>query len=546
MSLETSPGHRERSLVKHNPYKTYSPGDNLSFLLNTVRSDGSVFSSENNVIVRNLYGGGFFGEVIFPHNEQYVIKTPLPDPWHHLWRMVNWHFKEFPAQSDELAARLEHLSTRLIHLVIPALSNDKFMVPNSYGYTKLKTGFAQVVERMSGRGPRYDLSEDEFVSFRQAQQELLDLGTRLGLEQIGQIHPDNPYAMANLWYDDKRKNWIWLDTIPAIPHNGWIWPAFYFKFHKDVRKRMGERQTTFNRIHTDIFRNEIEQYRDLFTQENYEQITKYLEIYDRTYISYEGQRSNRREFGSAGYAAKEVVSELLTKNLFYKLIADPNFRSEKIENIRTFKRDKQYRADYFNRHFILRGIEKAYKEGVISEKEWVDAWTVIDSFQSQNSENQNLIITLLGLQFYYLITSRIFNTVEVATYLTALFSEDKLPRWAAGFFIGWVLPCLVRALSTHIVGMATNSDLSVARKISALPKVGGILAPTAQALYELRKIGSKSDDIWHFTIRNFIAAISAVSPSGGWNTELEGRLWKAIGARLEKLGQQKNEINTED
>ncbi|MBI4100362.1 hypothetical protein HY439_01340 [Candidatus Microgenomates bacterium] len=232
MRQERTIGNIHEHHPRKNPYGEYLTGDEIKFSLQTLQSDGSLRSCDQRIVIRDVRGGGFFGRVIIPEDGGYVIKTSCPDSWHHLWREVNWDFKPFPARVFEIDAQLEHLSTRLIHQVLPRLSGGKFRSPDSFGYTDLPNGFAQVVEKMEGRGPRFDLPKNEFLEFRQAQEELTDLALRLGLEQAGQIHPENPFGMANLWKEKDGHGFIWLDTIPAIPHNGWIKPFFHFKFHK--------------------------------------------------------------------------------------------------------------------------------------------------------------------------------------------------------------------------------------------------------------------------------------------------------------------------
>lgn len=133
----------------NNLYQEYSPGDQISFPLHTLQSDGNIITSERSITIEDIRGGGFFGKVIIPRDENFVIKTSLPDPWHHLWRIVNWNFREFPAQSEEKSAKLEHLATRLIHNVLPVISNGRFYSPDSYGYTRLAPGYAQVVEKLT-------------------------------------------------------------------------------------------------------------------------------------------------------------------------------------------------------------------------------------------------------------------------------------------------------------------------------------------------------------------------------------------------------------
>ena len=101
--------------------------------------------------VEDIRGGGFYGKVMLFENE--VIKTSEPDSWHKLWRHINWELSPFPPQSNKLAAELDFLSGRIINRIVPNLTEGRVITPDSIGYTDLKKiGFAQVIERVHGRG----------------------------------------------------------------------------------------------------------------------------------------------------------------------------------------------------------------------------------------------------------------------------------------------------------------------------------------------------------------------------------------------------------
>ena len=520
-----------------NLYKEYLPGNNLSFSLRTLKPDGTVNITDQAIVIGDVRGGGFFGRVIIPQDEQFVIKTSLPDPWHHLWRTINWDFRKFPAQTEELAAQTEHLSTRLIHAVLPVLSDGKFYSPDSYGYTGLPTGYGQVVEHIDGRPPRFDLPENEFLLFRNAQQELLELGTKLGLEQVAQIHPDNPFGMANLWFNDKKRILVWLDTIPAIPHKGWVWPAFYFRFHKDVRQRFGQQRPTFNKIHTEAFRQEIKNNRHLFSDDVYEQVLADLNLYDSVYTAWEQSqqpRPRQRELSTAARAIKETGVDAITERAIYKLLADPTFRREKIETLVQIVRDPEYRVSYFNREVVLKGVERAYQNGIITKEELKRAWQTVETGDINSPNPHRKKVVLASLQLYYFVSSQILNALEASAYLNSAFTDDKASSIALGLFIGWVLPSILRPAGTLVISAATKTDLKVAARLSAFPKVGAYLAVPGEIGVTA---GNKSEQIWHYTVRNIIASLSRISPSGGSGTQFEGELWNKIGNKLEEFGQ---------
>lgn len=522
------PSH-EREQIR-NSYNEFQPGQRLNFTLQTLQPDGSVAPTERQITISDIRGGGFFGKVLVPENENLVIKTSLPDPWRHLWRIVNWGFKPFPTQSNELSAQLEHLAAKLIHGVLPVVSTGKFFSPASYGYTHLSTGYAQVVEKMDGRGPRFDLSENEFQRFRQAQKELLRIGLDWGLEQAGQIHPDNPFGMANLWFDEKRKAWIWLDTIPAIPHRGFVLPTFYFRFHKDMRHWFYQKETTFNRIHPGYFLTELVKNRNLFSPEDYQTIRAELELYGR--IWEEKERIKKPEEKELEFVLK-AFSGVFTETDIYRFLSDPAFRKGKLDTFLRIMKDPQYRTYWLNRNIVLKGVEQAKSKGLITEDEWKAAWQAVEINNNLKELNHKKQV-LIGLQTYYLVTSEIINVIEGSIYLSTIFAEDKLSRVGLGIFLGWVLPSILRPAGTLLAEAVSKIDLKTAAGISALPKVGGYFAIPAQIGISA---SSETALVWHCTVRNIIATLSKIiRPWGGWNTQHEAELWERLGKKLERLG----------
>lgn len=409
-----------------------------------------------------------------------------------------------------------------------------FYSPDSFGYAKLPTGFAQVIERVDGRGPRYDLPADELSSFRAAQKELCRIALNLGLEQAGQIHPDNPFGMANLWFDDQKKRWVWLDTIPAIPHRGWVWPLFYFRFHQDIRHWFAQEYMTFNRIHTGYLLTEVSQKRSLFSDRDYESIKADAYLYERLWWERKEAETLKRDYGLVFDATSELAENLFTDRFVYKILADPHFRQEKLQTLARIMREPTFRAFYFDKNFILRGIERARREGIVSQEELDQAWEVVQVDQFTPAETRKQIAVLTSLQIYYLISSEIINAIEISSYFSVLFPGDRLKRAAFGFFIGWVLPSILRPLSTEIVQTLTGVELQAAKKASAFPKFGGWIAIPAQVVVTT---GGPAEKIWHYTVRNIIAGLSKIFPSGGWNSQLEGELLHGrIGRMLEDLG----------
>lgn len=524
-----------KEVEKRSPYKEFLQGDKLAFDLKTLQPDGSIESTLHQITIADIKGGGFFGKVLIPENENFVIKTSLPDPFHHFWREANWGFKPFPSQTDEKTAQMQHLAIRLIHDVLPVLSNGKFRSPASFGYTKLSTGYAQVIEKMEGRGPRFDLPNDDVSDFKKAQKELTDIALSLGLEQAGQIHPDNPFGMANLWFNDKSNSWIWLDTTPAIPHNGWIWPFFHFKFHKEIRYWFNQKQTTFDTIHMGYFLKEVVENKHLFPPDVYQKIRKDAALYSESLEEKNrDQNSLRRDIKPTIEAAGEIATNLATQRAIYKFIDDPQFRKDTLSVIEKLITDQDFRTNYLNKKFFLNGIDQAKEKGIITDEEWERAWKAVKNNSLTTEEKK----VLAGVQMYYIAVSTVLDILEFSAYgkAAASLNDDLISRLttaAVGFVIGWVLPSIIKPAGTRLIQTQTKVDLRAATVVSAIPKFGTYLAVPAQ--FTTTVGGDESQLIWHYTVRNMIARISELSPSGGWGTEFEAQLWQKVGKRLESL-----------
>lgn len=504
----------EPNLLRRPPYKEYLPGDELTFTIETLQPDGVLNTRTQRVTIADVFGGGFFGRVLIPEGQDFVIKTSLPDPWHHLWRLANWDLKPFPAQENEVDAQLEHLSTRLIHQVLPVLSGGKFSSPDSLGYAKLPTGYAQVLEKVNGRGPRFDLVENEFLQFRQAQKELTQLALRLGLEQAGQVHPDNPFGMANLWKDDKTGTWIWLDTTPAIPHQGWVKPFFYFGFHKKIRHWFWQKETTFNRVHTGYFLTTLAKNKELFSSQEYEEIKSMLTLYENLWQ--EKTTSQKREIGPAlrafTHATKEFIPQL-GKGVIGKSLLEP---------LRvTFDRK-------FRKRLALEGLHLAKKYGLITAEELEEGLNSMDEARLTNKERN----TLIGIQAYYGVVWGLIKMLELSGYAKAISDSNKELAGLA-FLAGLVVPPVLRSAGTMTAEAITKINLKIATLISLIPALGNYYPVPHQISL---MTGGRSAALWHYTVRKIIAKLSKINPAGGWGTQFEAQLWEKLGKPLERLG----------
>ncbi|MEK7616522.1 MAG: hypothetical protein AAB414_00515 [Patescibacteria group bacterium] len=535
--------------AERNPYKQFSPGQSLDFTLHTLNPDRSICLEEKRVELSSVKSGGFFGRVLIPEGQDFVIKTSVPDPWHDFWRRANWGFREFPSQVSETQAKLDFLATNLIADVLPTITNDRFYAPHSLGYTKLSNGYAQVIERVNGRGPRFDTADNEYESFRQAQPVLTSTGLNLGLEHTAQIHTDNPFGMANLWFDEGNNQWIWLDTLPAIPHKGWIWPLFYFRFHKDVRHWFYPETDamTFNRVHSDMFLQEIQNSRYLFDENVYQQVLDSLNLYQVLWEERRHQSKTPRNFGALGLAALESGKILPTTILdigrtlktTVRAIFDANLRRILVNDL------------------VLAGTKKALEEGVISNEEYQEAKLAVEDPNPRTISKRTLPV-LTGVYGYYQGSSIfLLKPTELASYaylfgsgladrlveldLTPLLSQEnvseKLAIFGSTFLAFRVIGGLNTYIGTKVLGRLSSMDLDTAAKISVIPIIGSHLAIPAQIGVTAT---SGSDLIWHYSVRYLVAKISSIFPPGGWGTQYEGILWRWLGKHLEKLATSKN------
>lgn len=520
------------------PYRQFSEGDNLWFTLNRLCPDGSLATQECDARIEAIKGGGFFGQVLLLRDHPFILKTGIPgDPWHDLWRRVNWGARDFPYQVNELDAQLGQVTTDIIHETVAPITQGRFYAPRSFGYTRLPGTFAQGVERLYGRPPRYDNHQGEFRLFRQAQVEITEVAYKLGLEHVGQVHTDNPFAMANLWWNESFNRWEWFDTLPAIQHTGWVWPLFYFRFHHQIRQRLNPdtRGVTFDRIHTDMYLETVRKNEGLFNGEVLERIQDKVALYESLMRKRENEEESPRNFKGLADAAKKSASgfgEAIVGSAKGAIVTPVRILTD---------------STYIDK-LVLGGARKALDTGILPEAEFQEAVALVQSL-SQQERGRNRFLKILkglsgwgGLYAYYHVSGTLLKVPELTAYaslgLTGLVAQDDWLSKSAiflGIFSGFrVLGGLNSFLATKLVGLMTGRNLDTAAAISAIPVVGLHLAIPAQLCVD---VGSKSKTIWHYAVRDVIAKISKIHPAGGWGTELEGKLWGllGLGERLEGL-----------
>lgn len=493
---------KERSV---NPYREFKEGQTLDFNLITILPHCERLTPKT-IVIDKVKSGGFFGKVLIPKNEDYIIKTSLPDPLKHLARTLYWGLRQFPTQHNETSAKLEHIATRLIHKVLPTLTNGRFYAPDSLGYTKLLTGYAQVLEKMEGRPPRFDLPENEIKLFQDSQKELTKLALELGFEHAGQIHPDNPFGLANLWFDQKRGVFVWLDTIPAMQHRG------PFKFHREIRKEFKEDKPTFNKIHTDRFSETLRRYRYLFSYEEYKDIEDNLELYRR--LSTE-DKTTKRTPSDAFNASYELMAD--AGDFFLHL--PKKTVSAAVSPVRVIF-NKDYRDNV-----TISGVKKAQEQGIIGQREMDEAIDLIKETE-KDPVRKLIMITLYG---YYFTVGRTSDLIAASIVYNGYQSDDFFMGLIKAFAFDTLYPALMRRVGTMAIGGITRTELSTAANVASVPWIPGSAYSAVPAQIAISS-AKKSELIWHYRVREQIANLT------GYGTQLEATVWNKVGKRLESIG----------
>lgn len=464
------------------PYRQFVVGDNLGFVLNTLCPDGSIATRPIEARIEAVTGGGISGQALLLQDFPFVLKTGITTPFRDFWRRLKSGAKDIPYQVSELDAKLGSIKIGLIHDVVSPITKGKLYAPKSFGYTELPGTFAQAVERLYGRPPRYDNHKNEFRLFKEAQIKLTGIAYRLGLEH-------DHFAMANLRFNPSLKRIEWSGTLPAIPRIGF---------------------------------NERELFDDITLKRIKDKIALYQQL-----MSERNKLVSSRNYTGLVNAGRETVVDL-GRGLATKTKSVLRSPIELITNPPSV--DK----------VVLSGVETAFDTGTITKEELQEARSVMQAVSQQEKGRSRFLNKAKGgllwsiLYGYYNVSGQILNVSELATYAW-LAQEDWSQKGAAiiGTFLGFrAVGGLHNYFATRIAGLLTKRDLDVAAKVSALPIIGIHLAIPAQIGIDG---GSKSRAIWHYTVRNIIAGISKISPSGGWGSQLEGRLWGLFGKRLEGL-----------
>lgn len=501
----------------------YGAGETVTYPVLTLQSNGAIGRESQVDTIDKVRGGGFYGKVLLLRNQPYVIKTAQPDPIHDLLRSVAWKFQLFPSQVSERAAQLDSLATNLISDALPIVTAGRFCSPRSFGYTRLPNGYAQLIERVTGRGPKFS-PENEFETFRQAQVALTDIAYSMGLEQSGQVHPNNPFAMANIWFDDSRRGFVWLDTLAAFKHEP-VFGLVHYDFHQDIRKRFypdDPNRVTYNRIHTDMFSDRLRKIEDRFDPEIYRRIMDNLQLYQELIHQEDGSQPTSRDFRPALYDIVEGMRVLPSKVKDKSLWAVNLVRSIFDYDVR--------------KKMSLEGFEKAVDLGFIMPDEATRAEEDLETHERSRNGSLRLRLAEMALAGFYVGTWSGMKFAEGVAYVANNLSDQDIAIKTAmnvGILIGsQAVSSTARFLGTSSIGFVSGVDLRAAARVSVVPSVGNVLPFAAQALVNME---SKNSLIWHYAVRDYIAKLSSLHPAGGWGTQYEAELYNRLGPTLERL-----------
>ncbi len=514
-----------------NPYKEYEPGQTFSFSLKTPLPNGSVVSQDKTITIGAVAGGGFFGKVLLPQDEDFVIKTAVPGSLRHIMRIIN-NGGELDARVDERTAKMNYLTLKLLHDIVPAITNGEFYTPDVLGYTHLPNGYALAIEKVSGRIPRLDEPFD-FDRFADAQAELTDTMLPFGFEHVGQIYRrregphkeiKNPLGVANIWRDDKNDRWIWLDAIPAILHN----KGFLFPFHDDIRKWFGQQETTFDTLHAGYCKTELTKHREKFTPEEFQRIQGNLDLYIT--LQDEKARYPKREPNdpaALGLAVAEFAHQIATLDGIPAKLA----QKSTIQNVYKFLSNHEYRTNVISGKVILRGIKEAARHGLVSEEDLQQAIQLltVDGNSSDQVKRQNAAIEIAWASYF--ITGAIIDIAGASKIASAPFSDNAILTALQGAIATLCLSPLARYATTHPIAMLTKTKLHEAAIVSLSPIAGTWLAPTLQKCIDA---GENAEETWHYAVRYAVASIAGVF--GGMGSEAERGLWNIVGKPIEQWG----------
>lgn len=504
-----------------------------------VKNLGNSFYPEQysrRIKVGTIADGGFYGSVIIPEGDNFVIKTTRPTDFPYLLRLMHWGFNSFPSQVSEAAAIMDHLATRLIHQTIPPVTQGQFYAPDSFGYTQIEgRGFSQLIEKISGRSARFDLQE--YPKFKAAQKTLKETGFRLGFEHAAQVHEDNPFGLANVWWDIDRSCFVWLDTLPAMPHKP-VMGIVPFKFQEDIRRWFygpgyESYLPTFNTVHTGITRAEIERNRSMFDNQTYLEIMNNLELYDESQQDFMASYHPKRQIAEVIKTAARLASDSLIQGLTRPFVKT----AQGIINTFKLATSSKAQAD-----MALSGIREAASHNLVSEEELAQAEGYFDGYTIWKRGNLVAILpaaVFAGIGYASWAAAGLYGVEmhQAGQLFENGMSLDSATDLAKLYGVRWLLSNIPKGGIAEAATRITGHNFRPAFVTSLIPGVGDYLSPIGH----LAGTTANTDpQILHFLVRKACADISSVIPSGGVGSEFEALIYQSIGKKVEGLLKQSN------
>lgn len=486
--------------------------------------------------ISRLRRGGFHGKWLALDGRPYGLKTTQPTPLHEFLRQASWGFREFPSQVQNEAIQLDYLATNLIADALPLVSNHEFIAPHSFGFTHLDGENAQLIEEMQGRPPRFK-PDNEFDKFRTAQKRLANIAFYLGLEQVGQIHPNNPFGFDNLWYSDEKGCFIWLDTLAAFKHEP-LFRLIRFGFHQDIHDHFypgDPNRITFNTIHLDTYLKRIELYRNQFDLKTYERVQENAKMYKKISQSGANQETARNFM--------PILTDLvgITQEMPEKLAS---FGGD-IKDLVTAVFSSEAR-----RRLVFQGAQKAEELGILTSEILEQARADFEVYQQIRHGSMRFKAAEVLMAAYYLGSKLTIDSIQWTAVIANTLSDNEL--WSKILIppliaiAGQIPSSLSRVIGTLGTGLLTRTDLRAAASVAWIPAAGNVLPFSAQALVNYE---SASSLLWHYSMRDYVAKLSRLTHmptsffAGGWGTQYEGELYnwripftqKTLGPLLESL-----------
>ena len=537
-------------------YQPESPAEpeHLGLIIRTLTPDGEVVTRNEHITVGKRLEGGFFGQVIFPEDKDYVIKTTEPkDPLRKFLRYANWDFRKFPSQVCEDAVKLDYLSVNLKHDTLPTFSRGLYSTPGCLGYTEIGSNYALLLERVNGRGPRFHTNVPEYGIFKGDQLAASETLYNAGFMEGAQIDPENPLGLANFWWDlsedDVRKG-IVMDNLAAFRMRKTL-GVIGFGFHRKVQSRFklpNEKDVHYNQVDVSRLRQRMELYKKDFIPEEFDRISQNIDLYESLRAqfdtSYKPELAIGESLGAFTEASGEIAKKLVVgggKKIVEKAVSLVHPESQ--------------------REAVLSGVTKAHAHNLITDEELQGVEESLDK-----SIDGRVITTpggkLAMLSLSYFLLSRGVNLAEIAAYSqlgldgAKLMSLDYYQNMAfvddyekflqvAAIGLGMRLGSAIflRYPLTWGIGKKFQVDLTEAKKVCWIPIVGDNLAPIVQFQEDTKNTGSL---VGHYAIREKIAAASKFvvwdreknEPTmGGWGTDTEAKLLEKWGPTIEKIVQ---------